>query len=66
MVWVFVLSWPLRTNHHARIVMGLVDVVSAEALSDIQFSIVARPDHAIPLRTMTQSAMVDGPRPRSA
>ena len=38
---------PLRTNHHARIVMGLDVAVSAEALSDVQFGIVARSDCAI-------------------
>ena len=45
MVWVFVLSWPLplRTNHHARIVMGLDVAVSAEVLSNIQFNIAAQP-----------------------
>lgn len=54
--------------------MGLDVAVSAEALSDVQFSIVAGPDRAIhfmggagiPLRTMTRSATGDGPRPRSA
>ena len=59
---------------HARIVMGLDVAVSAEALSDVQFSIVAGPDRAIhftggagiPLRTSIRSATGDGPRPRSA
>ena len=51
--------------------MGLDVAVSAEALSDVQFRIVAGPDHAIhltggagiPLRTTIRSAMGDGPRP---
>ena len=40
--YLFLVSvWPLRTNHHARIDMGLDVVVSAKALLDVQFSIVA-------------------------
>ena len=50
--------------------MGLDVAVLAEALSDVQFSIVAGPDRAIhftggagiPLRTTTRSAAGDGPK----
>ena len=49
--------------------MGLDDVVSAEALSDVQFSIAARLGRHnrggawSALLTMTWSTMGDGPRP---